>query len=288
MILDNEKLEKCQKGEEPKTAKILCRCEVCGLEFCRRFYRITVKNPGKYCKHCATVIRIREYNKSQTGKTWEELHGKEAAEKMKVNASKRLSKRRKSGDLQNVTWSVINKSNKGKTFEEIYGKEKAAELKEKLSERFSGENNPMFGKPSPKGSGNGWSGWYKNFYFRSLLELSFLIREQRELKSAESIKIPYIDFDGTARTYHPDFICENTLIEIKPKKLLGTATNKLKFEAGKKFCENNDFQFKILTEDDIEKLSDEEIQQLYDSHLIKFIEIEPENCHIFSVANEWL
>ena len=141
----------------------------------------------------------------------------------------------------------INKSNKGKTFEEIYGKEKAAELKEKLSERFSGENNPMFGKPSPKGSGNGWSGWYKNFYFRSLLELSFLIREQRELKSAESIKIPYIDFDGTARTYHPDFICENTLIEIKPKKLLGTATNKLKFEAGKKFCENNDFQFKILT-----------------------------------------
>lgn len=82
---------------------------------------------------------------------------------MKVSASKRLSKRRKSGDLQNVTWSIINKSNKGKTFEEIYGKEKAVELKEKLSERFSGEGNPMFGKPSPEGSGNGWSGWYKNF-----------------------------------------------------------------------------------------------------------------------------
>lgn len=272
MILINDReLEEYQKGEKPKTAEIPCRCEICGLEFFRQFRRITTKNPGKYCKHCSATIRIREYNKNQTGKTWEELHGKEAAEKMKVSASERLSKRRKSGDLQNATWSITNKSNKGKTFEEIYGEERAAEMKEKLSEKFSGENNPMFGRPSPKGSGNGWSGWYKNFYFRSLLELSFIYKTDG-VKSAESIKIPYIDFDGTARTYHPDFICGNTLIEIKPKKLLGAATNKLKFEAGKKFCEENNFQFKILTEDDIEKLSDEEIQQLHDSHSIKFIE----------------
>jgi len=33
----------------------------------------------------------------------------------------------------------------------------------------------MYGKPAPIGSGNGWSGWYKGWYFRSLLELSFMI-----------------------------------------------------------------------------------------------------------------
>jgi hypothetical protein len=33
----------------------------------------------------------------------------------------------------------------------------------------------MYGKPSPQGSGNGWSGWYKGKYFRSIMELSFIV-----------------------------------------------------------------------------------------------------------------
>jgi hypothetical protein len=49
-------------------------------------------------------------------------------------------------------------------------------MKKKMSDSISGEKNFWFGKPSPVGSGNGWSGWYKGWYFRSLLELSFMIK----------------------------------------------------------------------------------------------------------------
>ena len=49
-----------------------------------------------------------------------------------------------------------------------YGKEEAdkklACLKSNHSVASSGERNPMYGKPAPQGSGNGWSGWYKGWY----------------------------------------------------------------------------------------------------------------------------
>ena len=73
---------------------------------------------------------------------------------------------------------------------EKYGKEiaddKLKNLKNKLSILFSGKKNPMYGKPTPIGSGNGWSGWYKGWYFRSLLELSYMINviERFNLKFA--------------------------------------------------------------------------------------------------------
>ena len=72
----------------------------------------------------------------------------------------------------------LNSLRKGTTFEEFYGQEKAKVIKEKFSLRMRGKNNHMYGKPSPNGSGNGWSGHYGSFYFRSLLELSFLIVEK--------------------------------------------------------------------------------------------------------------
>ena len=57
-------------------------------------------------------------------------------------------------------------------WEKKYGKEaadtKLLNFKKILSNKMSGEKNPMYGKPSPPGAGNGWSGWYKGWYFRSI------------------------------------------------------------------------------------------------------------------------
>lgn len=164
-----------------------------------------------------------------------------------------------------------NKYRRGKTWDEVYSKDTADAKRKKMSLSNSGKNNPMFGKPAPTGSGNGWSGWYKHFYFRSLLELSFLVKHQN-VENAEYIKIPYNDFDGKERTYHPDFIEGNKLYEIKPQCLVNAATNKLKFEAAKKYCEENKLIFIIETENNIQKLSDEEIKILHDNNEIKFIE----------------
>lgn len=134
-----------------------------------------------------------------------------------------------------------------------YGKEKAdLKLKEKgkkQSKLVSGSNNPMYGKPSPSGSGNGWKGWYKDVFFRSLRELCFMIEcDNRGLfyTNGEKIRIPYIDFKGNNRTYAPDFLIDNKLIEIKPIRLQDSPNNLLKFQAAKEYCKNNNLDFWVI------------------------------------------
>jgi len=136
---------------------------------------------------------------------------------------------------------------------EKFGEEKAIKINN--SKALHGEKNGMYGIPPPHGSGNGWCGWYNGIHFRSILELSFMIKMNKEnkvFKSAESkeFEIKYIK-NGINRTYRPDFICDNKIIEIKPKNLINTVDNKLKFEAANKKFDN----FVILTEDDIERIN---------------------------------
>jgi hypothetical protein len=173
-------------------------------------------------------------------------------------------------------WANYGKSIKGKTSVEIFGKEKSDKIKEKLSFASSGENNPMYGKPSPMGSGNGWSGWYKGWYFRSLHELSYMINviERFKLiwKSAEKkeLKIFYHDFNGINKTYLADFLInEKYLVEIKPKSLHSSKIVQLKKEAALKFCENNHMVYKLL---DSPILTKQKIIELYKTNQIEFIE----------------
>ncbi len=178
----------------------------------------------------------------------------------------------------------IRNTNKKPVYEcwlEKYGQEEAdkkmIELKKKHSHNNSGEKNNMYGKPSPNGSGNGWSGWYKNWRFRSILELSFMINyiEKNNFKweSAEKKKfmIPYIDENGQNRNYFPDFYLEDKkqIIECKPIKLFNTVRSKIKKEVAEKFCLENNLTYKII---DIERLSDDKMKQLYLNNEIKFIE----------------
>jgi hypothetical protein len=142
----------------------------------------------------------------------------------------------------------------------------------------SGENNPMFGKPSPQGSGNGWSGHYipNGWFFRSLFELSYMVNvivkenlswENGELKK---YKIPYVDYEGIKRNYFPDFVINgNKIIEIKPSTLINSPKVLNKIEGVKKYCKENNYTFEIITP---EKLSSEEILSLYNSGDIKFTE----------------
>jgi hypothetical protein len=133
----------------------------------------------------------------------------------------------------------------------------------------------MFGKPSPTGSGNGWSGWYKGWYFRSLRELTYMIKiiERFNLKwvSGESkkYKIKYQDFKGNDRNYFPDFIINNKyVVECKPKKLWGSDNVIRKTKAALNYCELNGLKYKKI---DIGILTDNEIKNLYIKGEIKFL-----------------
>lgn len=141
----------------------------------------------------------------------------------------------------------------GKNIAEI----KLSNFKKLQSKLNSGENNPMYGKPSPKNSGNGICGWYKGWFFRSLLELSYMIYviERFNLTwengESEKYKIPY-EIDGVKRNYFPDFVIGGKyVIECKPKKLWKIKINDIKFKFAKEFCKKNNLIFKIT---DISKI----------------------------------
>lgn len=159
-----------------------------------------------------------------------------------------------------------------------YGKEiadqKMNEYKRKQSLNSAGKNNPMYGKPSPIGSGNGWSGWYKGWYFRSLLELSYMIniieRFNLKWKSAESqpYKVKYKSFDGKERTYFADFIINDKyVVECKPKKLMKSDLVIRKAIAAKKLFQSKGLIYKLVS---VRKLSNLEVKELYDKKMIIF------------------
>jgi hypothetical protein len=161
---------------------------------------------------------------------------------------------------------------------EKYGTEianvKLEQLKIKQSKNSSGENNPMFGKPSPVGSGNGWSGWYNNWFFRSIKELSYMInvieKNNIEWINAESnmYQINYTDYKGNNRTYTADFILKNKyLIEIKPKKLWYSDSVVRKKISAIKFCDENNLTYKLR---DTPNLSSKKLKELYETKQIIF------------------
>ena len=161
---------------------------------------------------------------------------------------------------------------------EKYGKEiadqKMDEYKKKQSINTSGKNNPMYGKPTPQGSGNGWSGWYKGWYFRSLHELSYMIGtiEKNNLKwesaDTKNLRILYID-NGKEKTYCADFLIEDKyLIEIKPKRLHRSQSVLAKAAAAEAFCKERGLQDELK---DPEKLPMETIVELYNSDTIKLL-----------------
>ena len=172
----------------------------------------------------------------------------------------------------------------GKTFYGIwiekYGKKiadkKLLNLKNKHKKISKGAKNPMYGKPSPQGSGNGWSGWYNGWYFRSLRELTYMIKIIERFKlnwiSGENndYKIKYVDYDGKIRNYFPDFVINKKyLIECKPKRLWNSVNIKRKKTAAIKFSIEKKLKYKMI---DVGKLSNEEIFELHRNKKIKFID----------------
>jgi len=155
-----------------------------------------------------------------------------------------------------------------------YGKEiadeKHLEYRKKKSIATSGEKNHMYGKPTPNGSGNGWKGWYKEHYFRSLRELMFMIEcDDKDIQWESAERKKYVieyEFMGGARTYRPDFIVGNTLIELKPTRLHASPNVTAKRIAAEKFCVERGLTYSLR---DI-NLDTNTLQHVYQSGCVRF------------------
>lgn len=208
-------------------------------------------------------------------------HNKESIEKIK-NKDTFIYKTQEFRDKMSSLTKGKKNPMYGKSFYNIwvkkYGEEiadkKLKEFKQKISKNNKGENNPMYGKPSPKGSGNGWSGWYNGWFFRSLIELTYMIKiiERYNLswESGESnkFKIEYIDINGEKKNYFPDFIINNKyIVEIKPKSLICMDKVSRKTKYAKQFCQDINMIYKITSPPIMET---KELVELYNDGKIKF------------------
>ena len=291
-MIKTENLSLNKRNKIDMSQRIIIECDECNKQF-ESSLRNRESHIPRYSKDlCSSCKQVWQYKngfrekqkqicinnaKFQKGKTFEELYGVEKS----LEISKKLSISNsgennpmfgKNDHCKNL--NAYNTKNKGKSNIEKYGIEKALEISKKLSISNSGENNPMFGKPSPTGSGNGWSGWYDGIYFRSLLELSYLhylVVNNIKFESGEKRKHKFTyELNNKPYNYFCDFVLLDSLtyIEVKPKNLINTVINTAKFSYAKLQQQN----FKIITEDQIKKLTYEELKILHDNNKIKFLE----------------
>ena len=259
------------------------KCPKCGKEVCHTSKGVcnNAIKKGTICMNCENLRRRGAYLGS-ANPFYGRKHKPSSLHKMKTKdmsytQTAKFRKKRKET-------SKTGKDNPmyGKSVYEFWltkhGKEKADELlnetKKKWSIASSGVNSPMYGKPAPQGSGCGWKGWYKNWFFRSLRELSYMINviEKQKLhwRSAETkeLGISYIGWQGEARTYFADFLVEERyLVEVKPEKLKSCRIVRLKQDAAVAFCNKNGLQYQLI---DPPLLSDKEVKLLYKKGRIKF------------------
>jgi hypothetical protein len=161
-----------------------------------------------------------------------------------------------------------------------YGEVKANEIwnikREKARIRMLSDLNPQRGKPPHQGSGNGWKGWYKGWFFRSIRELSYMINviEYQNLvwRTAETndLQIPYIGYNNTNRIYRADFLInEKILVEVKPKQLHNTCIVNLKKHAAIEYCKTRNLEYEII---DPPLLTTDQLIILYKDNKIQFMD----------------
>jgi len=279
--------------------KFVRRCPICSKELFHttKKHRNRAEKLGQWCAKCRSAeVQSRpaskiihklqsERMKKNVGEKnyfYGRHHTQETKEKIVANRDYSIWKTDDFKKKMSEVTSGKNNPMYGRSPYDIwllkYGKAEADKRMEsfrrKKSEQTKGEKNPMYGRPTPQGAGNGWSGWYKGWFFRSLKELSYMIQVievmgwQWESAETKELSIPYKDYKGDDRTYRADFLInKDTLVEVKPKKLMTSISNTLKKEAAVQFCEVKGLQYKMV---DVKKLPDERIRKLYDSGQIKF------------------
>lgn len=105
-------------------------------------------------------------------------------------------------------------------------------------------------------------GWYftkdgnKEWFGSSYEEKRMKQLDKMKVKWTKNhgIRIPYTDNNGKKRNYVPDFLINGKIIEeVKPKNLVNSKmdNNLLKHQSAIKFCKENGYEFKIITEKEL-------------------------------------
>lgn len=286
---------KCQNIYNVKIFNInheALKCEHCGKDlFNYNGKKIIKKGIKRFCNKSCKMKNINPMHQGNVYDHWVNKFGKKRADELESNRSaiQSVKTSKKLKGVKILDHFIKKHGERGYELYEDYINnqkiiQKEAQLKrwnnisssdrKEFSKKFIGKRNGMYGKPTPQGSGNGWSGWYKEFYFRSLKELKLLLicnRLKINIKTAESkeFRINYIDYKNSNRTAVPDFIIDNKyIIEIKPKHLQNSFDNKAKFLQFNKLAKKKGMIFRVI---DTGKMNIDKFIELYNNKEIQLI-----------------
>lgn len=247
------------------------KCSVCGGETTYRGLGVG------YLKTCSLECRnnSKDYRRKQSESKKGKVQSKEQIEKRVKNTNQAdKEKKRKQTMLGkygvdnpsklDYIKKVISEKNKGKILLRtdewqnniIKSKRNNGTLKhsDKTKKKISDKLNKFYSLNldrekyiSKSNNLKHLSGWYNGLYFRSSLELSFLVHNQDKiLFSCESNKYKIIYGDnGKKRCYYPDYTDGEFIYEIKPTKLLDTYINNLKIKEAIKIYGD---KYNVITE----------------------------------------
>lgn len=164
----------------------MIKCEICGKEISK----YGIKNHIRLKHTEEGQLKCKEMNKGKNKGRTPHNKGKLTSEEIKTKISNSL---------------------KGKTTGKASTEEKEIERKRKISESMKGKYGGY-----RKGSGRGKSGWYKGYWCDSSWELAFVIYnlEHNIPFTRNTQKFEYF-YNQQKHYYIPDFIINNTFIEIK-------------------------------------------------------------------------
>lgn len=190
-----------------------------------------------------TDQKLKEKNRK---KTMLELYGVDNPSKIE-KIKQVISKKLKGGKLPRTKeWQdniIYSKKKNGTT---THNKETKNKISNKLKKYFINDfdRSKYISNQTNK---KHLSGWYKGLFFRSSLELSFLIsNSEKKLFTCETKEfgVEYF-YENKRKFYYPDFTDGELIYEIKPYNLLNYNDNKNKILAAKeKYCE----KYKVITE----------------------------------------
>jgi hypothetical protein len=221
------------------------QCVVCGRETTYRDYSVGyLKNCSRECGN-----NNEDFRKKQSDSKKGKIQSKAQIEKRLKNTNqvdKEIVRKQTMLDKYGVDnptkldsiKKILSEKNKGRTLVRtdewqnniIESKRKNGTLKhtdstkKKISDKLNDfysltlDRERYLSKPN---SSNHLSGWYNGLYFRSSLELSFLVHNQNKiLLSCETneYKVMYDD-NGKIKCYYPDFTDGVFIYEIKPTGL---------------------------------------------------------------------
>jgi len=141
--------------------------------------------------------------------------------------------------------------------------------------KHSGKQNGMFGKSPSKYCGRGIKGYFNKIWFRSSLELFYLIyffENNIKFKSAEinEFMVEYLHPNGNIKSYHPDFYLIDTdeIIEIKPYGRLKDKIFQIKMNALKEKFKTKNCKFMTELNIDFSYINKKYITKLVNNKLL--------------------